>query len=85
MKKHPVLFTIALAIAVTTIILGVYYLIPHVYHPFVVLAHPFQLINNPPTVNYNAHKKYTAVFFAAAALALMCAYFLRQQKFRYIS
>jgi hypothetical protein len=82
MKKHPTLFKVAIIIAVVMVALGIYYLIPHIWHPFVFLDHPFYFVNSP-LVNYNAHKKYTAIFFAIAALALLCAFFLRQQRVRY--
>jgi len=84
MKKHPVFYKVAIVIAVVLIVLGIYYLIPHIWHPFVFLDHPFYFVNSR-LVNYNAHKKYTAVFFAFAALALLCAFFLRQKKIRYNS
>jgi hypothetical protein len=76
MKKGSALFTTALIIAIVTILLGIYYLIPHIWHPFVFLDHPFFFVNSP-LVNYNAHKKYTAVFFAIAALASFCAFLMR--------
>ena len=79
MKKSSALFVIAIAIAIITIILGVYYLIPHIYHPYVFLDHPFQLINHP-LVNYNAHKKYTALFFGIALIAVLGAFLARPKK-----
>jgi len=79
MKKSSALFTVAIAIAIVTLILGVYYLIPHVYHPFVYLNHPFQLVNHP-LVNYNAHKKYTVIFFGVALIALFGAFLVRRKK-----
>jgi formate-dependent nitrite reductase membrane component NrfD len=79
MKKSSALFTTAIAIAIVTIILGVYYLIPHIYHPYVFMSHPFQLINHP-LVNYNAHKKYTAIFFGIALIALVGAFLVRPKK-----
>lgn len=79
MKKSSALFTAAIAIAFVTIILGVYYLIPHVYHPFVYLDHPFILVNHP-LVNYTAHKKYTAIFFGIALIALFGAFLLRPKR-----
>ena len=82
MKKGSVLFRMAIMIAVVMILLGIYYLIPHIWHPFVSLSDPFYFINDP-VVNYNAHKKYTAIFFALALLALLCAFFLRSRKARY--
>ena len=82
MKKHPILYKAAIIIAVVMVLLGIYYLIPHIWHPFVFLDHPFYFVNSP-LVNYNAHKKYTAVFFAFAALALLGAFLLRQRRIRY--
>ena len=78
MKKHPALYKAAIITAVIMVLLGIYYLIPHIWHPFVLL-HPFNFINNP-LINYNAHKKYTAVFFALALLALLGAYLARSPK-----
>src|SRR5205823_4066854 len=79
MKKHSTLFTVALAIAIITIMLGVYYLIPHVYHPFVYLHRPFQLINRP-LVNYDAHEKYAVIFFGIALIALIGAFLARPKR-----
>lgn len=79
MKKTSALFITAIAIAIVTIMLGVYYLIPHVYHPFVYLDHPFILINHP-LVNYNAHKKYTALFFGIALIAVLGAFLVRPKR-----
>ena len=82
MKKRAVLFRMAIVIAVVMILLGVYYLIPHIWHPFISLSDPFYFIKDP-VANYNAHKKYTAIFFALALLALVWAFFLRSRKARY--
>ncbi|HKV57384.1 MAG TPA: hypothetical protein VJO32_03850 [Ktedonobacteraceae bacterium] len=82
MKKGSALFRTAIIVAIVMILLGVYYLIPHIWHPFVFLSNPFYFVNSP-LVNYNAHKKYTAVFFAIALLALVCAFFLRSRRARY--
>lgn len=79
MKKQSTLYKAAIIAAIVMILLGVYYLIPHIWHPFVFLDHPFFFVNSS-LVNYNAHKKYTAVFFAIAMLALLCAFFLRQKR-----
>ncbi len=82
MKKASALYNTAVVIAIVTVLLGVYYLIPHIWHPFVFLDHPFYFVNSH-LVNYNAHKKYTAVFFAIAALAVLCAFLLRSKKVKY--
>jgi hypothetical protein len=50
-----------------------------VYHPFVYLNHPFQLVNHP-LVNYNAHKKYTVIFFGVTLIALLGAFLVRPKK-----
>ncbi len=81
MKKHPTLFRIAMIVAIIMLVLGVYYLIPHIWHPYILL-HPFMAINNP-LINNNAHKKYTAIFFAIAVLALLYAYLVRPKGIRY--
>lgn len=77
--NRPVLFYGAIVFAAIFIILGVYYLIPGIYHPFVLFSHPFTLINYPH-VNSSAHKKYTAIFFAVAAVFLLGAYLARPKK-----
>jgi hypothetical protein len=82
MKKSSAFFTVAIIVAIVMLLVGIYYLIPHIWHPFLYLHGTFMFVNNA-AVNFNAHKKYTAVFFAIAALALLCAFFLRQKKMRY--
>jgi len=77
--KRSFLFYGAIAAAIFLVILGIYYLIPGIYHPFVYLTHPFTYINHP-LVNFNAHKKYTAIFFGFAVLFLMGAFFARPKK-----
>jgi hypothetical protein len=77
--KRSLLFYGAIAIAAFFIILGIYYFIPGIYHPFVFLNHPFTYVNHP-LVNYNAHKKYSAIFFGLAVLFLLGAYFARPKK-----
>lgn len=77
--KRSVLFYGAVVVAALFIILGVYYLIHGIYHPFVFLSHPFMLVNHPQ-INYNAHKKYSAIFFAAAVVFLLGAYLARPKK-----
>lgn len=77
--KRSVLFYGAIVVGALFIILGVYYLIHGIYHPFVFLSHPFMLVNHPQ-LNYNAHKKYSAIFFAAAVVFLLGAYLARPKK-----
>ncbi len=84
MKKASIRFRTAIIFSVVMILLGVYYLIPHIWHPYVFLDHPFFFVNSR-LVSYNAHKKYTAFFFALAVFALAGAYLLRRKKMRYYS
>ena len=77
--KRSVLFYGAIVVAAIFIILGVYYLIHGIYHPFVFLNRPFVLVNHP-LVNYNSHKKYSAIFFAVAVVFLLGAYLARPKK-----
>ena len=77
--KRSFLFSGAIAVAILFVILGIYYLIPGIYHPFVYLTHPFTYINHP-LVNYNAHKKYTAIFLGFAVLFLLGAFLTRPKK-----
>jgi predicted transporter len=77
--NRSILFYGAIAVGVIFSLLGVYYLIHGIYHPYVILSQPFTLINHPP-VNYNAHKKFSAIFFAVAALCFLGAYFARPRK-----
>ena len=77
--KRSALFYGAIVVAAIFIILGVYYLIHGIYNPFVFLSRPFVLVNHP-LVNYNSHKKYSAIFFAAAVVFLLGAYLARPKK-----
>jgi hypothetical protein len=77
--NRSVLFYGAIALGVIFILLGVYYLIHGIYHPYVSFSHPFTLIHQPQ-VNSNAHKKYTAIFFAVAVLFLLGAYLAHPKK-----
>ena len=64
MAKNPALFYGAIAVAVIGILLGVYYLIPGVYHP----------LANPPTV---AHYKHAALFFVLGVIGIIAAFVTR--------
>jgi hypothetical protein len=77
--KRSLLFYGTIVVAAIFIILGVYYLIHGIYHPFVFLSRPFVLVNHP-LINYNAHKKYSAIFFAAALVFLLGAFLARPKK-----
>jgi hypothetical protein len=73
--KHPVLFYGSIVVGVFFIILGFYYFIPGIYHPFIAFTNV-----NHQLVNYNAHKKYSAIFFVIAAFTLLGAYLARPKK-----
>ena len=64
MAKNPALFYGAIAVAVIGILLGVYYLIPGVYHP----------LASPPTV---AHYKHAALFFVLGVIGIIAAFATR--------
>ncbi len=64
MAKNPALFYGAIAVAVIGILLGVYYLIPGVYHP----------LANPPAV---AHYKHAALFFVLGVIGIIGAFVTR--------
>jgi hypothetical protein len=82
MKKYSAVYKTAATVAVIMLVLGVYYLIPHIWHPYVFLDHPFYFVNSR-LVSYNAHKKYAAIFFAIAVLAFLYAYLVRPKKISY--
>ena len=77
--NRSVLFYGAIAVGVIFSLLGIYYLIHGIYHPYVILSRPFTLINHPP-LNNNAHKKFSAIFFAVAALFFLGAYVARPKR-----
>jgi hypothetical protein len=77
--NRSILFYGAIAFGVIFSLLGVYYLIHGIYHPYVILSQPFTLINHPPVNNY-AHKKFSVIFFAVAALFFLGAYLARPKK-----
>ncbi|HYL43529.1 MAG TPA: hypothetical protein VEU97_09105 [Ktedonobacteraceae bacterium] len=70
MKKT--LFYGAAAIAILFVILGVYYLIPGVYH----------IVSNggPATAAMHAHKRYAVVFFVLAVIGIAGALFTRPKR-----
>lgn len=78
--KKPVLFYGAIILAALLMALGIYYLIPGIYHPFIFIDHPLMGFINHAHLNYNAHKKFTAVFFALALLAILAAYLTRPRR-----
>jgi hypothetical protein len=77
--SRSVLFYAAIALAAIFILLGIYYLIHGIYHPYVLFDRPFTLINYPH-VNSSAHKKYSAIFFVIAFVFLLGAYLARPKK-----
>ena len=70
MKKT--LFYGAVAIAILFVILGVYYLIPGVYH----------IVDNggPDAAAMHAHKRYAVAFFVLAVAGIATAFFTRPKK-----
>ena len=70
MKKS--LFYSAVAVAVLCIILGVYYLIPGIYH--------FVGYSNHRSVTMTAHRLYSGAFFVFAVIGLVCALVLRPKQ-----
>ena len=71
--KKP-LFYIAIAVAIICIALGIYYLIPGIYH--------FVGYSNHRSITMTAHRLYAAVFFLIACIGLAIAFFtgLKQSK-----
>ncbi len=67
MAKNPALFYGAIAVAIIGILLGVYYLIPGIYHP---LAYP-------PTI---AHYKHAALFFVLGVIGIITALVTRPKE-----
>ena len=70
MKKS--LFYGAVAVAVSGVILGVYYLIPGIYH--------FVAYSNHRSVTVTAHRLYSVIFFAIAIIGMAVAYFVRSKQ-----
>ena len=66
MAKSPALFYGAIAVAVIGILLGVFYLIPGVYHPLV--------FSGLPT---SAHYKHAALFFVLGVIGVIGAFVTR--------
>lgn len=62
MMKNPALFYGAIAIAVLGVLLGVYYLIPGIYHPLTLSGSPI-----------SAHYKHAAAFFGIAVICVIAA------------
>jgi hypothetical protein len=84
--KRSVLFYIAATIAVFCILLGIYYMIPGVYHPFIAFSDGgFYLVDaakHPHFVN-SPHHTYAAGFFVLTLLfALFALLFWRRSAVR---
>lgn len=70
--NRQTLFFVALAVIVLGILLGVYYLIPGVYHP---------MLNPQYSISpLFPHRKYAAVGFGIAVIGIIAAFALRPQK-----
>ena len=81
--KRPVIFSIAIAVAVLGVIIAVYFLIPGIYHPYIALNNgKFNLVdpNKHPYVVKSAHHLYALAFFFLAAMFALAAYLLRPKK-----
>lgn len=72
MKKT--LFYGAIVAAVFCIILGIYYLIPGIYH--------FVGYSNHRSVTMTAHKLYAGAFFVIAVIGLAVAFLMRPKQVR---
>lgn len=70
MKKA--LFYAAMAAAILCIILGVYYLIPGIYH--------FVGYSNHRAVTMTAHRLYSGAFFVLAVIGAAIAFFTRPKQ-----
>lgn len=70
--NRQTLFFVALAVIVLGILLGVYYLIPGVYHP---------MLNPQYSISpLFPHRKYAVVGFGIAVIGIIAAFVLRPQK-----
>ena len=81
--KRPVIFSLAIAVAVLGVIVAVYFLIPGIYHPFIALSNgKFNLVdpNTHPYVVKSAHHLYALAFFFFAAIFAFAAYLMRPKK-----
>ncbi len=79
--SRSVFFYVAAALAVISILLAVYFMIPGIYHPYFSLSH-VALVDphkHPATVK-SAHHIYAAGFFVLAAVFALVAYFQRPKK-----
>ena len=72
MKKT--LFYAAIAAAILCIILGIYYLIPGIYH--------FVGYSNHRAVTMTVHKLYSGAFFVLAVVGATIAFFTRPEQVR---
>jgi uncharacterized membrane protein HdeD (DUF308 family) len=72
MKKA--LFNGAIVAAILCIILGIYYLIPGIYH--------FVGYSNHRVVTMTAHKLYSGAFFVLAVIGGVIAFFTRPKQVR---
>ena len=81
--KHSTLFYVALATAIFSLIIAVYFLVPGVYHPYLSLSsgHPVLIsaTKHPKTV-MSAHRIYSTAFFALAAIFATVAFLSRSNK-----
>ena len=71
--KRSTLFYAAIALAVITLVLAIYYLIPGIYHPHLSLHHFV-------TFAKSTHRIYAAGFFVLALIFGFFAYRLRPKK-----
>lgn len=86
--KRPLIFSIAIAVAVLGVILAVYFLIPGIYHPYISLSNgKFNLVdpNRHPNVVKSSHHLYALAFFFFAAIFALAAYLLRPKKRAFIA
>ena len=71
--NRSTLFYAAIALAVVTLILAIYYLIPSIYHPHLSLHHFVTFVKN-------THRIYSAGFFVLTLVFGFLAFRLRPKK-----
>ena len=71
--NRSTLFYAAIALAVITLVLAIYYLIPGIYHPHLSLHYGFTMVKS-------THRIYAAGFFVLALIFGVLAYMQRPKK-----
>jgi hypothetical protein len=81
--KRSTLFYISAAIALISVMIAVYFLVPGIYHPYLSLSsgHPGLVdATKHPKVVRSVHRIYAAAFFFLAAIFASIAFLNRPKK-----